>query len=477
MQGMILKNRYLLKRLIGKGSMAVVYEAEDSRLHRTVAVKLLHPEHCYNADIINRFTIEAQATARLSHENIVQLFDLGVEGEQYYLVIEYVEGKTLKEYIRELGHLSMQETVEIGIQICDALIHAHDNGILHRDIKPQNILWYQYGHVKVADFGLARFSHSDTLHTEPGAIMGSIHYLSPEQLEGTKYYDSSDLYSLGIILYECLTGHPPFDSQNGLEIALKHLQEPTPSLLTTRPDLPAELDQLIQRATAKSPENRFFTAREMKQALENVRNIILQSEWKQEPTENSSLPAIAPNGLQETTKKQNRRKNKRFPLLWLTLGLISIGVGLWYLQSNTEEQIKNQAGQPNSNPQQIVQRNPYNIGPTNSDQKLLNLRHVSPLMIEKEKKEKEKPKEPLTFILVYGDSFEEKEKAQLQVEEIEKKTGITPEIEEASVKGKTYYRVKIGQFRDKEKAFQQQKILQENGFESWSTTTTVKPTN
>lgn len=248
--------------------MAHVYRARCTVLNRIVTVKVMRKELAEDKDFVHRFQIEAQAVALLSHPNIVSIYDVGEENGLPYLVMEYVEGDNLKEIIRQKGALSPAETVNIGIQVCAALDHAHSKGIIHRDIKPHNILVTPGGRVKVADFGMARFlSVPGATVTQSGTVMGSVHYFSPEQARGEEASYQSDLYSLGVVLYEAVSGHVPYQGDNPITIALKHIQEQPPGLRLENPSIPEELEQIILKAMARDKEMRFKSAKEMQKAL------------------------------------------------------------------------------------------------------------------------------------------------------------------------------------------------------------------
>ena len=215
----ILANRYRLTEQIGMGGMAIVYKAVDMRTGHNVAVKVLRPEFNEDSEFIGRFQREAEAASKMTHHNIVNLLDVGMDGENRYLVMEYVQGKTLKEVIQERGKISPPLACQITIRILSALEHAHRNGIIHRDIKPHNILVHADGHIKVADFGIARIANSSTL-TRGDNVMGSVHYFSPEQARGEGATAASDIYSTGVVLYEMLTGRVPFDGDNPVAVAM-----------------------------------------------------------------------------------------------------------------------------------------------------------------------------------------------------------------------------------------------------------------
>jgi len=255
-----LQNRYEIINCIGSGGMADVYKAKDHRLNRNVAIKVLKPEFRGDAEFVSKFRVEAQAAAGLSHPNIVNVYDVGLEDGIYYIVMELVEGITLKEYIRSKGRLSVRETTGISLQIAAGLEAAHKSGIIHRDIKPQNIIISTDGTAKVADFGIARAASSDTIN--PSA-MGSVHYSAPEQARGGYSDERSDIYSLGITMYEMLTGKVPFDGDSTVEVALKHLQEEIISPRQYLPDLPRAIEQIILKSTEKSPDRRYQNMTEL----------------------------------------------------------------------------------------------------------------------------------------------------------------------------------------------------------------------
>ena len=221
--GEILGGRYEILKRIGSGGMADVYMAKDQKLNRNVAVKVLKREYVDDEKFLKKFQIEAQAVASLTHPNIVNIYDVGAENGVNYIVMELAGGITLKEYIKKKGYLSPQETVDVSIQIASAISHAHNHHIIHRDIKPQNILISEDGMIKVTDFGIAKAANTNTV-TSTATAMGSVHYISPEQAKGRFCDEKSDIYSLGITMYEMITGKVPFDHENGVTIALMHLQ-------------------------------------------------------------------------------------------------------------------------------------------------------------------------------------------------------------------------------------------------------------
>ncbi|MDF2684053.1 MAG: prkC [Brevibacillus sp.] len=267
MDGQRLGGRYQLEARVGGGGMAIVYKAKDLILNRPVAVKVLRSQFGGDEDFVNRFRREAQAVASLSHPNVVGVYDVGQEGDTHYMVMEYIEGYTLKEVIIQRGALPVEEAVRIAEQICDALDHAHQNQIIHRDIKPHNIMIGKNGRVKVTDFGIARAVTSTTI-THTNAMLGSVHYFSPEQARGGITGEKSDIYSLGIVLYEMVTGELPFSGDSPISVALKHLQEPLPEPRQVNPAIPQSVENVILKALVKDPFLRYSSAREMLEDLE-----------------------------------------------------------------------------------------------------------------------------------------------------------------------------------------------------------------
>ena len=258
-----LSGRYELEEIIGTGGMSVVYRAWDLKYDREVAVKVLRSELMSDEDFIRRFNHEAQAASQMSHPNIVDLFDVGQDGETRYLVMEYVKGVTLKELIRQYGRIRPQRAVQITLSILSAIGHAHENHIVHRDIKPQNILMDADSGVKVGDFGIARVTSSNSSTSFGTQMMGSVHYFSPEQASGGMADEKSDLYSVGVVLYEMVTGHVPFDGETPVAVALKHIHEEPRDPSLDNPDVSRGLSEVILKAMAKRPEDRYQSAQEM----------------------------------------------------------------------------------------------------------------------------------------------------------------------------------------------------------------------
>ena len=252
--GMLIADRYEILEKVGTGGMADVYKSKDHTLNRFVAVKVLKQEFSENANFVSKFRVEAQAAAGLMHPNIVNVYDVGEEKGIYYIVMELVDGITLKNYISKRGRLGYKEAVTIALQVSMGLEAAHRNHIIHRDIKPQNIIISRDGKVKVTDFGIAKAATSDTITSN---VMGSVHYTSPEQARGGFSDEKSDVYSLGVTLYEMLTGEVPFDGENTVAIAIRHIQEPMPSPKELNPDIPRSVDQIVLKCCEKSPDRRY----------------------------------------------------------------------------------------------------------------------------------------------------------------------------------------------------------------------------
>ena len=327
MKEKILANRYRLTEQIGMGGMAIVYRAVDLRTGHNVAVKVLRPEYNEDSEFISRFQREAEAASKMTHHNIVNLLDVGMDGENRYLVMEYVQGKTLKTVIQERGKLSPALAGQIAIRILSALEHAHRNGIVHRDIKPQNILVHADGHIKVADFGIARIANSSTL-TKGDNVMGSVHYFSPEQAKGEGANATSDLYSTGIVLYEMLTGKVPYDGDNPVAVAMQHLHATPVPIQNLAPDVPPALVRVCMKAMEKNPAMRYQTARDMaadiRAALEN------RPERPVYPEKELEIQQPKPQMVKEDTGKtqtadtgRNKTRNTKRNRIW-TIILTSI---------------------------------------------------------------------------------------------------------------------------------------------------------
>ena len=268
-KGQKINDRYEIIKTIGEGGMANVYLAHDTILDRKVAIKVLRGDLSNDEKFIRRFKREALSVSNLSHPNIVEVYDVGEEDGNYYIVMEYIEGKTLKQLLQKRGALTLTEVIDIMSQLTDGLAHAHEAYIIHRDIKPQNIMIEDNGRIKITDFGIAMALNSTQL-TQTNSVMGSVHYLPPEQANGKGATVKSDIYSLGILMYELLTGSVPFKGDTAVEIALKHMKEKIPSVRKQNPTIPQSVENIILKATAKNPKNRYDSVREMHADLETA---------------------------------------------------------------------------------------------------------------------------------------------------------------------------------------------------------------
>ena len=267
-KGQKINNRYEIVKSIGEGGMANVYLANDKILDRKVAVKVLRGDLSSDDKFIRRFQREALSVSNLSHPNIVEVYDVGEEDGEYYIVMEYIEGKTLKQLLKKRESLTLTEVIDIMTQLTDGISHAHESYIIHRDIKPQNIMIQDDGRIKITDFGIAMALNATQL-TQTNSVMGSVHYLPPEQASGKGATVKSDIYSMGILMYELLTGTVPFKGDNAVEIALKHMKDKIPSIRKQDPSIPQSVENILLKATAKNPRNRYDTAKEMHEDLLN----------------------------------------------------------------------------------------------------------------------------------------------------------------------------------------------------------------
>ncbi|WP_296333381.1 Stk1 family PASTA domain-containing Ser/Thr kinase [Veillonella sp. LMAG:90] len=283
LQGLILGNRYKIISKIGVGGMADVFKGEDTLLGRPVAVKILHSNFAGDDDFVARFKREAQAAGKLSHPNIVSMYDVGFDQGYHYIVMEYIEGETLKEYITRHERISIDNAVKFTIAIAEGLEHAHAMGIVHCDIKPHNVLITKQGRIKVTDFGIARAMNAGTTMMYTNSIMGSAHYLSPEQASGKPVNGSTDIYSLGAVLYEMLTGRVPYEGETPISVALKHVRERLIPPTRYNPSIPTLLEAAVIKALAKRPEDRFSNITEMIAALRMSQGFVNSNSGRRAP--------------------------------------------------------------------------------------------------------------------------------------------------------------------------------------------------
>lgn len=309
----VLDQRYELLEHIGSGGMADVYKAHDTILDRMVAVKILHSQLAGDEEFLEKFRLEAKGAARLSHPNIVSIYDVGHDAGQYYIVMEYIAGETLKKLVQREGHLSVEESLRIAKEIARALQDAHANNLVHCDIKPHNILVTAEGRVKVADFGIARAVTSSTM-TYNGNIIGSVHYFSPEQAKGTKITPKSDIYSLGVVLYEMLTGGLPFTGETTVSIALKHLQEEPTPICQYDPTLPPMVEAIVQKTMAKDPFDRPNSSELIEDIQHTERFLGFDSGMEKgetDPFATRLLPRIDAENMQDNIKESNSFTQKK----------------------------------------------------------------------------------------------------------------------------------------------------------------------
>ena len=313
-KGQKINDRYEVKKLIGEGGMANVYLGYDTILERDVAIKVLRGDLADDEKFVRRFRREAQNASLLSHPNIVQIYDVGEDDGNFYIVMEYIKGQTLKQLIKKRGKLTPAETVDIISQLTDGLAHAHDSYIIHRDIKPQNIMILEDGMVKITDFGIAMALNASDL-TQTNSVMGSVHYLPPEQASGKGSTIKSDIYSLGIMMYEMLAGTMPFKGETAVEIAMKHLKNPMPSVRKENPNVPQSLENIILKATAKNTKNRYNNVREVYEDVKTCLNksrkdekrIVFQYPENEYSDENTKVV----DNLKDEIKAKEEEKNKK----------------------------------------------------------------------------------------------------------------------------------------------------------------------
>ncbi len=332
-KGQKINDRYEIIRSIGEGGMANVYLAEDTILNRKVAVKILRGDLANDEKFVRRFQREAISASSLSHPNIVEMYDVGEDDGKYFIVMEYVEGKSLKSLIKKRGGLTLPETLDIMLQLTDGIACAHNSYIIHRDIKPQNIIILDDGRVKITDFGIAQALNRHEL-TETNSVMGSVHYLPPEQANGTGTTIKSDIYSLGIVMFELLTGKVPFKGENAVEIAIKQMKDPMPSVREYKENIPQSIENIILKATAKNPKNRYDSVLEMQEDIKTA----LREDRRDEPKiqfkypefekqeEKETLTRSEKNRAKETEIEEMEKEKKSNKVLWVSATIIALVV-------------------------------------------------------------------------------------------------------------------------------------------------------
>ena len=312
-KGQKINDRYEIIRAIGEGGMANVYLGYDTILDRNVAIKVLRGDLSNDEKFVRRFQREALSASSLAHQNIVEMYDVGEDDGVYYIVMEYVDGKTLKQLLKKRGTLTLSEAIDIMSQLTDGMAHAHDSYIIHRDLKPQNIMIKDDGQIKITDFGIAMALNSTQL-TQTNSVMGSVHYLPPEQASGKGSTLKSDIYSMGILMYELLTGSLPFRGDNAVEIALKHMREPLPSLRDTNNAIPQSIENIIRKSTAKNPKNRYDSARSMHEDLltalndERMDEEVYQYKYPENESEAKRAKAKENDNKEDKESKQEKKE-------------------------------------------------------------------------------------------------------------------------------------------------------------------------
>ncbi len=340
-------NRYRLDRKLGEGGMATVYSGTDTLLRRRVAIKVLRAQYAADAEFVRRFYQEAESAARLSHPNIVNTYDVGREGDTYYIVMELVDGPSLAEIIAADGKLPEPVAIDYAAQICNGLAFAHRQGLLHRDIKPANVLVTKDDVVKLSDFGIARAVSQHTMAlTKPGLVMGSVFYISPEQAQGHELNEASDLYSVGIVLYQMLTGQLPYNGESPVTVALKHIGDPVPSLDTKNLGVSPALASIVNKLLQKRPENRFASASEVATALREARerpSVAAYSISDDAPTQmfrtvppprHSPMPDRSFTSISEEEERRSRLGGSAIIIL-VILAVLATGVGYFVFGRNT----------------------------------------------------------------------------------------------------------------------------------------------
>lgn len=346
-KGQKVNSRYEIIKTIGEGGMANVYLAKDIILDRNVAIKVLRGDLATDEKFVRRFQREALSASSLTHPNIVEIYDVGEDDGDYYIVMEYVEGKNLKQLLKKRGKLTTAEVVDIMLQITSAMGVAHEALIIHRDLKPQNILIKDDGEVKITDFGIAMALNATQL-TQTNSAMGSVHYFPPEQANGKGSSLKSDVYSLGIMLYELLSGVLPFRGDNAVEIALKHLKEPIPSIRTELPELPQSIENIIIKATAKNPKNRYSNASEMHDDLstalnrERINEPLIELKYEEGVDEDTIVVKkdSIDEGIVSQIKDDKKPKNKKVIIASCIAGgiiLIATAIALYFSMSKVPE--------------------------------------------------------------------------------------------------------------------------------------------
>lgn len=338
--GTLIDNRYKVNGRIGSGGMADVYLCDDQHLGRPVAIKVMHERFAQDASFVQRFEREAQAAAGLQHKNVVNVFDRGQVGNTYYIAMEYLQGRSLKDVIVAMGALDPKLAIHIALQILAAARFAHSKGIVHRDIKPQNVMIDDEWNVKVTDFGIAH-NPVDGDITQTGQMVGTAQYISPEQAQGRPVSNASDLYSMGVVLFEMLTGKVPFDGESSVQIALKHISDPPPRPSSIVPTVPPALDAVVLKAMAKSPVERYASADEFTSALENARDGIGEAPGK---TEIRTAPTVAGTVAETPEDLARKRRRRNWIIAGCVVAALLIAALLYFLLVGSKVTVPNVVG-------------------------------------------------------------------------------------------------------------------------------------
>jgi serine/threonine-protein kinase len=329
--GELIAGRYEIEEVVGSGGMATVYRAHDRLLERRVALKILHEHFVRDADAVERFQREARSVAQLAHPNIVTVIDRGEDDGRPYIVFEYVEGENLKQHLARRGALPAPEALDLALQVALALEAAHDRGVVHRDVKPQNVILAEEGRAKVTDFGIARARDTGAI-TVTGTVMGTSDYIPPEQAQGEPAGEQGDVYSLGVVLYELLTGEVPYEAENPVAVAMRHVHDPVPSARERRPDVPPRVDAIVRRALAKDPDQRYASMSDLIADLEAAR-------LGEGPSDDSAPTMIVP-PVRAPRVHRGRRAARTLLLLLVAVILVAgAAIGAYVLTRGVESSV------------------------------------------------------------------------------------------------------------------------------------------